>query len=213
MRKFIVPALVVMVAAQTSAAQTGLVSRARELAANSAATALLLSPELRTSTTQIADILQSATRWVIQDVMVDKFTDESGQTAYLLGRNHRLALIVGCSEGRVTSVAIGGLGGNVMFTPRPDVIFANGDVDVRWGDEGIVTQAWLDGDLLLGVQDVPGFLDNTAWQDRLRVRAAVVRNTIIQDEFNLLNMVVTSGRVRLRDREHREGLRELVCKR
>ena len=46
--------------------------------------------------------------------------DERGQTAYLIGREHRLVLIIGCDgDGRTASAAIGGLGGNVLFTaPR-----------------------------------------------------------------------------------------------
>ena len=110
-------------------------------------------------------------------------------------------------------MAIGGLGGNVLFTaPRPDIVFASGDIDFRWGGEGIETRAWVNSGLLLATRDVSGFLDRAAGgQVRLRARATLVGDTIIQDEFDLLEMVVTSQRVRLRDREHREGPRELIC--
>ena len=190
--------LVVLVAAP-AAAQTGLLTNARTLAANSGA--LLLTPG------------QPSTRWVAQDIMVDEFTDERGQTAYLIGRGHRLVLIIGCDgDGRAASVAIGGLGGNVLFTaPRPDVVFASGDIDFRWGGEGIETKAWVNSGLLIATRDVSGFLDRAVGQVRLRARATLVGDATIQDEFDLLEMVVTSSRVRLRDRNHREGRRELVC--
>lgn len=197
MQKRAIVVLIVLVAAP-AAAQTGLLANARTLAANSGA--LLLTPG------------QPSTRWVAQDIMVDEFTDERGQTAYLIGRGHRLVLIIGCDgAGRAASVAIGGLGGNVLFTPRPNVVFTSGDVDFRWGGEGIETKAWVNSGLLLATRDVSGFLDRAAGQVRLRARATALGDTIIQDEFDLLEMVVTSQRVRLRDREHREGPRELVC--
>ncbi len=69
----------------------------------------------------------------------------------------------------------------------------------------------LNSGLLLATRDVSGFLDRAAGQVRLRARATALGDTIIQDEFDLLEMVVTSQRVRLRDRVHREGPRELVC--
>ena len=95
--------------------------------------------------------------------------------------------------------------------PRPNIVFASGDIDFRWGSERIETKAWVNSGLLLATWDVSAFLDRAAGQVRLRARATAVGNAIIQDEFDLLEMVVTSQRVRLRDREHREGPRELVC--
>ncbi len=202
MRRLVVAALVTLAAAGPAGAQSGLLSLSRDLAADAVAA--------------LPRVPSANSRWVIQDIMVDEFSDESGQSAYLLGRNRQLVLIVGCSEGRATSVAIGGLGGNVLFGPRiPDVIFENGRVDLRWGGGDVLSQDWMAAGELLGlpVQDVPRFWTAAAPHDRLRVRTTAVGSTIVQDEFNLLNMVVSSMRIRLRDLDHREGPRELVCER
>ena len=105
-------------------------------------------------------------------------------------------------------MAIGGLGGNDLFGPRvPDVIFENGRVDLRWGGGDVLSHDWIAAGELLGLpaQDVRRFWMAAAPQDRLRVRTTAVGSTIVQDEFNLLNMVVSSMRVRLRDLDHREG--------
>lgn len=157
----------IVLAAAPAAAQTGLLTNARTQAANS--TALLLTPG------------QPSTRWVAQDIMVDEFTDERGQTAYLIGRGHRLVLIIGCDgDGRAANVAIGGLGGNVLFTaPRPNIVFASGNIDFRWGGERIETKAWVNSGLLLATWDVSAFLDRAAGQVRLRARATAVGNAII----------------------------------
>ena len=202
MRRLVVTALVTLAAAGPVGAQSGLLSLSRDLAADAVAA--------------LPRVPSANSRWVIQDIMVDEFSDESGQSAYLLGRNRQLVLIVGCSEGRATSVAIGGLGGNVLFGPRvPDVIFENGRVDFRWGGGDVFSHDWVAAGELLGLpaQDVPRFWTAAAPQDRLRVRTTAVGSTIVQDEFNLLNMVVSSMRVRLRDLDHCEGPRELVCER
>ncbi len=174
MRRLMVTAVAALAMAGPAGAQSGLLTLSRDLAANAVAA--------------LPRVPSTTSRWVIQDVMVDEFSDERGQSAYLLGRNRLLVLIVGCSEGRATSVAIGGLGGNVLFGPRiPDVIFQNGRVDLRWGVGDVLSQDWTAGELLgLPVQDVAGFLTAAAPHDRLRMKTTSVGNTIVQDEFNLL---------------------------
>ena len=76
-----------------------------------------------------------------------------------------------------------------------------------------MSAAWQDSNevVVLSGQEVSEFFVSAGQQNRLRVRASLVGNTIVNDEFNLRNLSVTEGTVQLRDPEHSEGPQELTC--
>ena len=147
--------------------------------------------------------------WSIQEPVVDSFTDEIGQTATLNGIDNRLVLIVACNAGRILAIGLGGLSARTM-------LFQDGSVDMRWADGPVSSQGWTDSDSVLVVpeQHLPGFLEAATTQLRLRIRANVVRNQFVQDEFNLANLNVSAGSLRMiapaRGNRERE---ELTCTR
>ena len=157
--------------------------------------------------------IQNNARWLVEEVMTDEFTDRRGQAAWLLGQNARLTLIVGCSDNRISGVAVGGLGGNRIYTRTPMLLFQDGNVDLRWADGDIVSTVWRDGDevLLLSGRRVAEFVDAASQENRLRMRATVARNSIVNDEFDLRNLDVTIDTIQLRDPDHSDGPQELTC--
>ncbi len=181
-------------------AQAGILHDAREHAASVALGVIDLGGTLRPSSD-----------WMVHEPVVDDFTDEIGQAATLWGQNHRLVLIVACNAGRVANVAIGGLGGGSFGRriPTPNTMFQDGGVDIRWGDGPVESYEWIDGDLVLGAPEsaMIDFLDTASRESRLRMRASVVRNAIIQDEFDLSKLDVTPNIVRV----FNSGPQDLSC--
>ena len=150
--------------------------------------------------------------WMVQDPVVDDFTDEEGQAATLNGINGNLVLIVGCNAGRLYGIGVGGLAGR----RGPSVLFQNGDIQLRWGEGAIESRSWVDADrvLLIPDQSMPRFLRAATRQNRLRLRANVTRNRFIQDEFNLSRLTVSAGGIRMIDPAQGETERkELSCTR
>ena len=137
-------------------------------------------------------------QWYIDNMMIDEFTDRRGQTAWLFGRNLRLVLIVGCSDGFFSGIAVGSLGGN-EFSPL--LLFQDGSVDLRWGDGDIVPTVWLDGDevLVLSGQGASEFLHAAARENRLRMRTTIIGNSFVNEEFDLRNLDIAEDAIRLRD--------------
>ena len=122
--------LAALVFDSTAMAQTGLFHESRQRTARNASI--------------MARITGSAYengRWIVGPVIIDDFSDAQGQAPSTVGRNGQLVLIVGCSEGQLSGIAIGGLGG-VRDGRRttPAVIFRDGGVDFRWGEEDIISQ-------------------------------------------------------------------------
>ena len=192
----VVVALAAVVALPTrpAAAQAGLLEDARQSAASS--TEML--------NRWFGGNIAPDNHWSIRDPVVDDFTDERGQAASLNGTNHRLVLIMGCQQGRTNVIGIGGLGGgltSINGSRAPNLIFQHGELDLRWGEDGVVSQSWNDADLLLAArgQLMSDFLNAAAQQTRLRVRATLTRNRIIQDEFDLSNLWVSPSTVRMVD--------------
>ena len=146
--------------------------------------------------------------WFIEDVMIDEFTDQRGQAAWLVGRYLRLALIVGCSNGSFSGIAVGGLRGNTISNPTPMLLFQDGRVDLRWGDGEIVPTVWLDGDevLVLSGQAASDLLYAAARKNRLRMRTTAIRNTIVNEEFDLRNLDIAGDAIRVRDAQD-----EMTC--
>lgn len=177
-------AVVVSLIPATVSAQVGILHSAREHAAGVAAAMIDISGTLRPSND-----------WMVDEPVVDDFTDEVGQAAALWGRNHRLVLIVACNAGTVANIAVGGLAGGSFMgrATTPNVLFQDGGVDIRWGGGLAESQEWIDGDLVLATSgsSMADFLDRASRENRLRMRASVVRNRVIQDEFDLVNLEVT----------------------
>lgn len=207
----VVVGVVSVVAPTIADAQAGLLHSARQQAADSARVMLSIAggdPPFQTD-------------WVVREPVIDGFTDERGQAATLMGRNYQLVLIVGCNAGRITNVAIGGLGGargigRGQRIPTPATLFQDGTVDLRWGDAPVDSQTWIDGDLVLAASGdtLAGFLDNVMRESRLRVRARLVRNRVIQDEFDLVRLEATVADVRAFNRKPQDDpTRELACTR
>ena len=180
-----------------SLAQTGLFHAAREFAAR----VVIAGLDLGTASRPSVD-------WYAHEPMIDDFTDDVGQAATLWGQNQRLILIVGCRAGKIASVGIG-LGGG-RRVPTPNTLFQNGDVDIRWGDGPVESIEWLDGDLVLvaPVSSTVDFLSDASRENRLRVRARLVRNTVIQDEFDLGRLEFTPLTIRFNS-----GPQDLSCAR
>ena len=192
----------VIVCAGSAHAQTGLLHDAREEAAGYLAFMLRIFDEP----------LGPDNDWSIQDPVIDSFTDERGQTATLNGINNRMVLTVGCADGRTYAIGVGGLG----TRQSQDILFQNGNIDLRWGDGSVESHGWIDSDLVLVVpdQDLPGFLETTALHNRLRIRANVTRNRFVQDEFNLSLLTVSPNSIKMVDPPQGQAERkELVCTR
>lgn len=212
MQAAVVVAVAFLVAPTPSSGQAGLLSDARQRAADVAHITLRISPDAGPDN-----------NWRIMDPVVDEFTDSQGQSAWLFGRNYRLVLLIGCSGGEVDALAIGGLGGATsirrgrVVQETRNIIFQGGSVDLRWGEGPVEPQDWVDGDLLLAAsrQNVIAFLDAAATgENRLRARARATRNRIIQDEFDLTNLEVTLDSARMvRRRSDPLPLEELSCAR
>ena len=190
-RQIVIVAATLLVASAPALAQTGLLTSTRERAAMGKQVILEAAPGY-----------EWGSDWSVGDPVVDEFTDERGQAAYLIGVNARLVLIVGCNASRVSVVGLGGLGGARTFRGRlisPNVVFQGGDVDLRWGEGPIQTRSWVDGDVVLAAsgQAAADFLDASSQENRLRVRAGVVRNSVIQDEFDLSDLAVSADDVRM----------------
>ena len=114
--------LAVLVFDSTAMAQTGLFHESRRRAASVA-----------TTMTSITGSANQDDRWIVGPVVIDDFSDARGQAPSTVGRNGRLILMVGCSEGQLSGIAIGGLGGvrvgRLLNRTTPDVIFRGGSVD------------------------------------------------------------------------------------
>ena len=203
MRAWIVTVVVgVVVSSAELRAQTGLLHGAREQAAGFFG----LMVEI------FGEPIGPDDDWMVQDPVVDDFTDEEGQAATLNGINGNLVLIVGCNAGRLYGIGVGGLAGR----RGPSVLFQNGDIQLRWGEGAIESRSWVDADrvLLIPDQSMPRFLRAATRQNRLRLRANVTRNRFIQDEFNLSRLTVSAGGIRMIDPAQGETERkELSCTR
>ena len=182
----------------TAGAQTGLYHSARVTAAGVADFTMAVAGELGSG-------------WSVHPGAVDDFTDESGQPATLFGLRGQLVLIVGCTDKQLSGVAVGGLRGSGLPRSPPPLLFQDGNVDTRWGDEPIETQTWNVGRevLVSTATQADRFLDSASRESRLRVRATVLGNRAIQEEFDLGGLEITEGAVRIRG----EGRSEMVCRR